>query len=171
MTSTTARPDSLERKAIRAVAAFECFKGVVVILAATGVLALVHQNLHELAARFVEHLHLDPAARYPQIFLDAVNRIQDMRLWTLALGAGAYAAVRFVEAYGLFFGRSWAEWLAAGSGGIYIPFEVIEFVRQPSWWGAAFFVVNVLVVAVMVRALRQRRSSPVSSIYKVTVKK
>jgi uncharacterized membrane protein (DUF2068 family) len=145
--------------AIQAVALFEALKGLVVLLAGSGLLSLVHKDVDTLAAMLVEHLHLNPASRYPQIFLDAASRLNDARLVLLAAGAAVYALVRLVEAYGLFFERSWAEVLAAFSGALYVPFEVYEFVRRPSWHGAALFLINVSVVVIMVRALVRRRTA------------
>jgi uncharacterized membrane protein (DUF2068 family) len=135
----------------------EALKGVVVLLAATGLLAFVHKDLNDLAARLVEHAHLNPASEYPHIFLDAVSHLQQPRLVWLAAGAAAYAAVRLIEAYGLFWERAWAEWLAAFSGGLYVPLELIELVRKPSALGVAVLAVNLAVVAVMAWALVQKR--------------
>lgn len=145
------------RRAVRVVAFVEALKGVVVLLAATGLLMLVHEDLNDLAARLVQHTHLNPASKYPHIFLDAVSHLQESRLVWLAIGAAAYAAVRLIEAYGLFWERAWAEWLAALSGGLYVPVEVVEVIRKPSALGYAVLAVNLLVVAVMISALIQRR--------------
>ena len=142
---------------IRYVAYFEAFKGVLVALVGTGLLSLVHRDVLELATRLVEHAHLNPASKYPSIFLQAASHMGDSRLMLLALGAAAYAAVRLTEAYGLYFERAWAEWLAAVSGAIYVPVEVFQLVRRPSWLGAALLLLNLAVVAVMVQALRARR--------------
>jgi len=144
------------RRAIRAIAWVEAFKGAAVLAAGTGLLALVHRDLHALAARLVEHAHLNPASRYPRIFLDAAAHVGDARLAWLAAGALAYAVARLVEAYGLYRERAWAEWLAALSAGVYVPVELVGLVRQPTWLGLAVLVVNLLVVAVMVRALAGR---------------
>ncbi|MCC6194032.1 MAG: DUF2127 domain-containing protein [Burkholderiales bacterium] len=139
----------------------EAMKGIVVLLVATGLLALVHRDLNDLAVRLVEHTHLNPASRLPHIFLDAVGHLdQPRRLW-LALGAAAYAVARLVEGYGLFRERAWAEWLAALSGGVYVPLELVELVRKPSLLSVALLAVNLAVVIVMVMALVQRRSSRV----------
>ena len=145
------------RRAIRAIAAVEACKGIVVLIAATGLLALVHRDLNDFAARLVEHAHLNPASRYPHIFLDAVSHLEQPRLIWLAAGAAAYAAVRLCEAYGLFRERAWAEWLAALSGSLYVPLELISLWRAPSVLGLATLAVNVAVVAVMVAALLRRR--------------
>ena len=150
------------RFALRWVALFEFAKGLVVVLATTSLLTLVHRNLHDIAVRLMEHTHLNPAAHYPGAVLEAIDRLQSGslqggQLQLLALGALAYAALRFLEAWGLFFGKAWAEVLAAGSGAIYVPFEVIELVKRPGALGAALLLFNLAVVAVMLRALRQRR--------------
>lgn len=145
--------------AVRAAAAFEAIKGAVVLLAGTGLLALLHKDVHAVAAVLIEHAHLNPASHYPRIFLDAAERVSDSRLLLLAAGAAGYSAVRLVEAYGLFKERAWAEVLAALSGSIYVPFEVFELVRKPTWHGTALLVLNLLVVGVMVQALRNRRAA------------
>ena len=151
--------DSMERKAIKAVALFEATKGVIVLLAATGLLSLLHRDVYDIAVRLIEHAHLNPAAKYPQIFLDAASTMEDSRLVLLALGAAAYSLIRFVEAYGLFLERAWAEVLAAGSGAIYVPFEVLEIFRHVTWHGVLLLALNLVVVAFMVHALMRRRSA------------
>ena len=144
---------------VRAVAVLEALKGLVAVLAAAGLLSLLHSDLHLAAARLVEHAHLNPASKYPRIFIDAAAQLHDSRLLLLALGAAGYSLVRFVEAYGLFRERSWAQWLAAGSGAIYIPMEVFELLRGPNWLGAALLLLNLAIVAAMMRALLHRRAA------------
>lgn len=154
-------PASTSRRALRAVAFFEAAKGLAVLLAATGLLALLHHDISALAASLVQHTHLNPASKYPRIFLDAAACLQHTRLAWLALGAAAYCATRFVEAYGLYRERPWAEWLAAVSGGIYIPFEVAGVVHERTALSAVLLLANLAVVGVMVRALvARRRASP-----------
>ena len=147
------RPDT-----IKVIAAFEALKGLVVLLAATGLLASIHKDLGAIATVLVEHAHLNPASKYPRIFIDAANHLQDTHLLLLALGAALYATVRLVEAYGLYHRRVWAEVLAAGSGALYVPFEVLGLVRHVTWHGAALLIVNLVVVAAMVLALLRRRA-------------
>lgn len=142
--------------AIRAVAAIECLKGLVVLLASSGLLALIHHDVHELAARLIEHAHLNPASKYPKIFLDAATQMTDARLWKLAVGAALYALLRLFEAYGLYRERAWAEVLAALSGAVYVPFEVAELMRAPASLAVALLSLNLAIVALMIRALCAR---------------
>ena len=143
--------------AIRTVALFEAFKGSVVLMAASGFLSLIHKDVHLVAARFIHHMHLNPAAHYPLIFLDAASNLHDRRLIFLAVGAITYAFIRFLEAYGLYMEKAWAEVLAAISGAIYVPFELAKLLRKPTWHSALFLAINLLVVTLMVWALLQRR--------------
>jgi uncharacterized membrane protein (DUF2068 family) len=142
---------------MRAIAIFEGAKGAVVLLAGLGVLAFLHRDVQVVADHIVRHMHLDPASRYPRIFLDAAAATSDSRILGLAAGAAAYSVVRFIEAYGLWFARPWAEVFAAASGAVYMPFEVISWLRHHHWHSALAFVLNLVVVAFMIYALLRRR--------------
>ncbi len=135
--------------ALRTVALLEAAKGALVLLVGFGLLSLIHQDVQQFAERLVTHAHLNPASRYPRIFLDMANRVTDGRLVLLAAGAALYAGVRFIEAYGLWRARPWAEWFAALSGAIYVPFEVLELYRRVTWLSVGAVVVNLSIVAVM----------------------
>ncbi|QWV93061.1 DUF2127 domain-containing protein [Geomonas oryzisoli] len=154
-----AKARSAKGRGLRVVAVFEAFKGAVVLLAGCGVLTLVHRNLHDIAVRLVLVLHMNPARHYPSIFIDAANRVTDVQLWMLALSALAYAAVRLVEAYGLWHEKRWAEWFGFLSGAIYLPVELFEIFRKPDWARVAVFLVNVGVVGYLASALKRSRKS------------
>jgi len=141
---------------VRAVAVYEGIKGVLVLAVASG-LTLVHKDVHAIAMRLVEHAHLDPAAKYPSIFLAAAAHLQDMRLLLLASAAFGYVAIHFAGAYGLWHRRAWAEVLAASSAAIYLPFELYEFVRRTTALRLTLLVANTAVVVLMLLALRRRR--------------
>lgn len=150
--------DSAQRReAIRAIALFEGAKGLIVLVAGLGVLALVHRDLQHAANEIVRHLHLNPAKHYPQIFVHFAERVQDARLATLAAGAAAYCLVRFVEAYGLWRQRPWAEGFAAISGAVYLPFEAWKIFHGEALVASIALAINVLVVAFMIYALAARR--------------
>ena len=143
---------------IRLVAVFEAAKGALVLLAALGLLALVHRNLQDVAEQLVGELNLNPTRHYPRIFIEAAAHFTNTRRWLLELFALVYAAVRGVEAYGLWHGRRWAEWFAALAGGIYIPVELYELVHRPGWLAFAALVLNLAIVLLMLRALRGTRA-------------
>ncbi|HEY0720256.1 MAG TPA: DUF2127 domain-containing protein [Gammaproteobacteria bacterium] len=145
------------RRRVRGVALFEATKGILVLLAGFGLLSLIHHDLQHVAEQLVGHLHLNPAKRYPQIFIDAASQLTSSRLWMLALLAASYSTARFVEAYGLWRERRWAEWFAVVSGSIYIPFELYSLVRGADGLSLGALLVNTVVVAVVLDALWRKR--------------
>ena len=148
---------------LRTIAIVEAAKGGLILLAGFGALSLVDRDVADIAVRFLHRFHLNPASRYPSIFLDAAERVTDPQLWMLAGFAFAYATVRLAEGWGLWKGRRWAEWLAAVSGAIYIPIEIYEIAQHATWVKWVTFAINVLVVLYMVYALRQRQRSVIAS--------
>jgi len=148
---------SIAHKGLRPVAMLEALKGVVVLVAGFGLLSFLGRDNEIFAERVIRHLQLNPAHHYPQIFITAMARLEDSHLWMLAGVAAFYAAVRFVEAYGLWYERRWAEWLAALSGGIYIPLEVYELFRRPTGLVVAALFMNVIIVGYMAWLLSESR--------------
>jgi uncharacterized membrane protein (DUF2068 family) len=148
---------------VRAVALFEAAKGTLVLLTGFGALSLIHHDAQRIAEQLVGHLHLNPAKHYPRIFIDTAANLTDTRLWRLATLAAMYGLIRFVEAYGLWLGRRWAEWFAAVSGGIYIPFEIYELLQRVTWLAIGALVANVLIVVLMINSLRPIQSADSSS--------
>ncbi len=138
-------------------ALLEATKGALVLFAGFGVLSLVHRDAQHVADVIVHHLHLNPAKHYPRIFLNLAAHLTDTRLWLLVAGACAYSAVRFIEAYGLWRQRWWAEGFAALSGAIYMPFEVWRLLHGGALVAAIALAINAAVVAFMVCALLARR--------------
>lgn len=148
---------------VRTIALLEAAKAALVLAAGLGLLGLVHRDVHALAAECIEQLHLNPARKYPRIFLDAASKLTDANLWMLAAMALAYAALRGAEAYGLWRDRRWAEWLGAVSGAIYLPVELYELWKGFSTIKFAALAVNLFIVAYLVGRLRNSRREPGAS--------
>ena len=142
---------------LRTVALFEAAKGALVLLAGFGVFALFHHDAQHAAEQLVRHFHLNLASRYPRIFLHLADEATPPHLYALAAAALGYATVRFVEAYGLWRERAWAEWFALVSSGIYLPIEMWELAKGITWPRATLFAVNLVIVAYLARTLAFRR--------------
>jgi uncharacterized membrane protein (DUF2068 family) len=151
-----------EAAGLKTIAILEALKGIVVLLAAAGVVSLVHEHAQAVFEEIVRQFHLNPASRYPRIFLDAISSLSNTKLWLLALGAALYSTIRFAEAYGLWHARAWGEWLGVVSGCLYLPVEVYELMLGVSLVKVVLFVTNLLIVAFLARTLyhtRQRVSA------------
>jgi uncharacterized membrane protein (DUF2068 family) len=157
---------------LRAVASFELAKGLVVLLAGCSMLFLVHKDPGDLADTFLRLLHISPDHHFAQVFLNWADDLTDAKLWMVAGVALVYAILRFVEAYGLWKARAWAEWIALVSGALYLPFEVYKLVEHVSPLHLSILIVNLAVVLFMgylrlaahkARMERQARRNPAHS--------
>jgi len=148
---------------LRAVASFEFGKAISVTLMGICALILVHKDLWLLAESLLALLHINTDRRFAQWFLDFADSITDARLWAAARVAFAYAALRFAEAYGLWKGRTWAEWLALISGTLLLPFEIRELFRGVTPFRCALLVGNLAIVAYMVHIVIANRRERMAS--------
>jgi len=153
----TSNPHTRQRRMLRAVATFEFSKGIFVIVMGICALALVHKDLWLYAESLLALFHVSTDRHSAQVFLDFADNITDAKLWAAARIAFAYGALRMTEAYGLWRGREWAEWLALVAGSLLLPFEIRELMRGITAWRSALFVGNVAVVLYMLYVIRENR--------------
>jgi uncharacterized membrane protein (DUF2068 family) len=99
---------------------------------------------------------LDPEGHYPSLLLHYADLLPDTDVHMLVMLASAYIALRFIEATGLWLSKAWGEYLGALSGGIYIPFEVVHFIDEPSWMNASIVALNATIVGYLAYALWRR---------------
>lgn len=144
-------------RGLRAIALFEALKGAIVLIVGFGLLSFLGGKAEAFAGHLVGRLHLNPANHYPHVFIQAMTDLNNTRLWLIAGIAALYTSVRFVEAYGLWHGRRWAEWFAALSGAVYVPVELYELVHRASWLKFGALLLNLAVVAYMVWLLTESR--------------
>lgn len=146
------------QKILHLIALFEALKGLAAIASAFGVLSLIHHDVRHLALELIGHFGADPHQHYPLLILQAADYIATTPASSIFLIAFAYAAIRLGEAIGIWLGSAWGEWLAALSGGLYIPFELKHLINDPSFISAAVLLFNCGIVAFMAMQLMARRS-------------
>lgn len=157
--SSSVRPGASagERGALRVIAVFEATKGVAALASTIGLLALLHHDLHHLALELVGHFGLNPSEHFPALLLACVDQVNGTPLRSVVLLGSAYVMIRAVEAYGLWFDRSWGEWVAALSGALYVPFEIQHLLHHTTVISALVLLFNLGVVGFMLRRLYERR--------------
>jgi uncharacterized membrane protein (DUF2068 family) len=144
---------------LRAIAVFEASKGLAALAIGIGLAQLLHHDLHHLVLELVGHFGLNPDQPFPALLLHYTDVLNNTPLDTVELLLGGYLTLRFVEAYGLWMARAWAEWLGALSGGLYIPFEVHHLWHDPGVPSVLVTTINVLIVTFLTMQLRQRRAA------------
>ncbi len=144
------------RRALRAIAIFAAVVGFTALASLIGVLDLLHHDAHALAMSLIERFGLDPESHYPSLLLHYADVLPNANVPLLVALVCAFIALRFVEATGLWLGKVWGEYLGALSGGIYIPFEVVHWLREPTWLSAFIVLLNVVIVGYLTHTLWQR---------------
>ncbi len=146
-------PDPHAHPGLHAIAVFEAAKGLLALLAASGLEILGPAPLQRGLQVLTGHFQLDPRHGAMEGLSNAVNPDSVH----LAAGIGlAYALLRFVEAWGLWRARTWASWLGCISAAVYLPLDVYALFRHPGWLSATVLAVNAIVVWVLARDLRKR---------------
>lgn len=154
-------------QALRTVALMEFVKGLLVLAAALGIAFFVDAT--DVAEWFIRLLHISPDRHFAQLLLRLAGRLSDAKVWVVVTVACSYSGLRFVEAYGLWRAKAWAEWIALISGALYLPVEVRLLVHRVSLLHASFLVVNLAVVGFMFYLRiyvpgRERKKAPVNPI-------
>jgi uncharacterized membrane protein (DUF2068 family) len=145
---------------LRGIATLEVTKGMIVLLAAIGILLMVRrEDPWYIADGLLRLLHISPDHHFAQVFLVWADSLTSAKLWTVAAAALAYSILRFIEAYGLWYARAWAEWIALISGTLYLPFEIYKLIHRQSLFHVSLLLINLAVVLYMAYALKTGQST------------
>lgn len=143
---------------LRGVAIFEAIKGMFAIGFVVWVFSQMHKGTTEVMQEVLEVLrrllHINPERHFYQRFLHGANRVTPQTVHIIITILIAYAAIRFVEAAGLWLEKEWAEWFALIAGSLYIPFEIFELARHPTGFKWLVLLFNALVVVYLAWLLR-----------------
>jgi uncharacterized membrane protein (DUF2068 family) len=144
--------------ALRSIALFEIAKGLLVLLAAFGVLSLRHTDLHAATDAFLLQLGIDPETHYRRLFIESIAKATKWPIQQVVGFALAYAGIRFAEGFGLWYGKHWAEWFAVISAGLYLPLEFIHLVHHQTALSAGIILVNIVIIVYLIHLLVQQRT-------------
>ena len=155
-------PDKSER-GLKWIGGFKLIIGVLLALAATGVLAFVHRDVAAIVEDWVNRLHLDPESRYITALLEQLTLVEDRHLQILSGITFAYAGLQLAEGVGLLMKKLWAEYLTVVATSLLIPVEIYEVFAHFSWWKLLLLIVNVGIVWYLIRALK-RSPAPMETV-------
>ena len=142
---------------LRTIAVFEASKGLAVLAICGFLLTLLHQDLSSVVDRVTDLLRLNPDSRFADWLYDLADRTTGRGIWMAALAMIVYSTLRFVEAYGLWHERHWAEWFAVISGAIYVPFEVFAVFIHPGLKRTALLIGNLILLFYVASILLENR--------------
>src|SRR3974390_2396132 len=135
-------------RGLRTVAILEATKGVLVLLAALCFFEIIRHkiDLDAVAGNLLYFFHVNPDLRISHVVMRMAARVMDTNVLTVLTIATVYSCLRFIEAYGLWRQRIWAEWLAIISGAVYLPYELYKLIQRPSKLHWVILLINLAVV-------------------------
>jgi uncharacterized membrane protein (DUF2068 family) len=147
-------PNPRAHPGLHAIALVEGVKGLLAVLAASGLELLgpapLRSWVHWLIARF----QLDPQEGALALF---ARQISPGAVHWAAAAVMAYGLLHVLEAWGLWRAKAWASWLGCVAAALYLPLDLYALWRHPGWATLAVLVINLLVVWVLARDILRRR--------------
>ena len=151
-----ARDPRRSRTIIRLIATERLIRGVVLVVAGIYLVTHSSSDLGRIADRAMRALELDPRGHFLHKLIEKLHRLHAGTVLLTGIAAIAYGILETVEGVGLWLDALWAEYLTVIATSLLIPLEVFELIHKPSMWKAAGIVVNLAIVAYLVRRLRKR---------------
>src|SRR5580704_11924496 len=139
------------------IAAFKLLKGFVLLAVAIGALRLLHRDVASVADQWINAFRGDPHNHYIHWLLAKLSSVDDRKLRELSVGTFVYAAIFLTEGTGLALHKRWAEYFTIITTSSFLPLEVYEVIHHATIAKVVALLINISVVAYLVRELRRYR--------------
>jgi uncharacterized membrane protein (DUF2068 family) len=151
-TSSAPRQDRL----LPWIAAERAFRAVVLV--SVGLVLVTHPGTDwsSQIKHLAEHLGLNPNGNWVRNVVDRLHRLNAREDLLFGIVALAYGALEGTEAYGLWRRRRWGEWLTVVATSLLLVPEIWELTKGTSLLKVGALVVNLAIVAYLLRRLRRR---------------
>jgi uncharacterized membrane protein (DUF2068 family) len=146
-------------RGLRLIAVFKLLKGFALLALGIGALKLLHKDVAAIVEHWINMFQVDPHNHFINKLLEKLPELDDHRLKVLSAGTFIYAAIFFTEGTGLWFRKRWAEYFTVITTSSLLPIEIYELVKHASLGKWLALLINLAVVAYLVRELRRTRSA------------
>jgi uncharacterized membrane protein (DUF2068 family) len=137
------------------IALFKLIKGVSLIVVGIGALKLLHRDVADTVAQWVNALRVDPDNKFVHALLARLLFVNPNQLKALSAGTFIYAGLLLTEGTGLLLRKRWAEYFTIITTGGLIPLEVYELVERFTMVRVAVLIVNIAIVVYLVVRVRR----------------
>lgn len=136
------------RKGLRVIAVFEAVKGLLVLLVGGGLLDLARYDIQKVGLSVIDHFKFEQ--ENSTVLVHLLKGLTQGGILLASAGAVVYAVIRFAEAYGLWHGKGWAQWLGILSCGSYLPVEFYGIYHKLTGLKVGVTSVNILLLGYLV---------------------
>jgi uncharacterized membrane protein (DUF2068 family) len=145
-------------RGLRLIAAFKLLKGFALLAIGIGALKLLHKDVAAHVEHWINVFQVDPHNYFIHKLLEKLPVLDDRRLKELSVGTFLYSAIFFTEGIGLALRKRWAEYFTIITTSSLLPIEIYELVKHASLGKGFALLINLAVVAYLVRELRRTRA-------------
>jgi uncharacterized membrane protein (DUF2068 family) len=142
-----------------AIAIFKLAKSAFFFCVGLGLFHLLHREVSEAAQKLALALHFEPEWRITTLLTEKITLLDPKKLRDFGFFAFAYSGIALTEGVGLFLEKVWAEYLTLSLTVMFLPWELYELVRRPSWVRMGLLVINLVVLAYLLWILERKKKS------------
>lgn len=139
-----------------AIAIFKLSKGVLLLLVGIGALRLLHRDVGEVVAHWVDVLGVDPDNRFIHRLLSRAFAVSPKQLKEASVGTFVYAGLLLTEGTGLLLRKRWAEFFTIITTAGLIPLEVYEIQRHITGVKIVVLLINAAIVIYLIARVRRK---------------
>jgi len=144
-------------RGLQLIAAFKLLKSFALLAVGIGALKLLHTDVAALVEHWVGVFQVDPHNHFIHKLLEKLSILDERRLKELSVGTFIYSAIFFTEGIGLALRKRWAEYFTIIVTSSLLPLEVYVLAKHASVGEVLALLINLAVVAYLVRELRRTR--------------
>jgi uncharacterized membrane protein (DUF2068 family) len=150
------KPHAVHDRGLLMIGIFKLGKALFFFCIGMGAIHLMHKDLGDEAMRLAVALRFDPESRFTTLLLDKVDLIDAHRLKEIGLATVLYSALALTEGVGLLLEKTWAEYLTLFLTISFLPWELFELARRPSWFRLGLLLINLAVLWYLVWLLQRK---------------
>lgn len=154
---TERQPHKARDRGLLLIGLFKLAKSILFFCIGMGAIHMLHKDLGDVVMRVAIAMKFDPEGRFVALLLNKVGLIDVHKLKLISLGTFSYSVVALTEGVGLVLEKVWAEYLTLILTISFLPWELYELVRRPSWFRLSLLVINLAVLAYLVWLLRRKK--------------
>jgi uncharacterized membrane protein (DUF2068 family) len=127
------------------------------LIVGIGALKLLHRDVANTVAHWVDILRVDPDNLYIHRLLTHVLAVTPAQLKAASVGTFIYAGLLLTEGTGLLLRKRWAEYFTIITTAGLIPLEIYELVHRLTIAKIVILAINVAIVVYLVARVRRPR--------------
>ncbi len=139
------------------IALFKLTKGILLLIVAIGAHKLLHRDVANTVAHWVDVLRVDPDNRYIHRLLTRALSVTPAQLKAASAGTFIYSGLLLTEGIGLLLRKRWAENFTIITTAGLIPLEIYEIVHHLTAAKIVVLAVNVVIVGYLILRVRSHK--------------